>query len=129
MATDSSSGTLPSSSRLTIDSSSSSARSKLNFLTSVWAFSAILAFLDVLGVSEWRDAVLRSRAHQGTDMGRDRFFQPLKIITALEDRNNSASCGAIGEVHQFSRHPSEVFGFEIERSQGIAMMGIETGGA
>src|SRR5467141_2149380 len=42
MATDSSSGTLPSSSRLTIDSSSSIARSKLSFLTSSWVFSAIL---------------------------------------------------------------------------------------
>src|SRR5258707_5274995 len=41
MATDSSSGTLPSSSRLTIDSSSSSARSKESFFTSVWVFSAI----------------------------------------------------------------------------------------
>src|SRR6266704_5651142 len=41
MVTDSSSGTLPSSSRLTIDSSSSIARSKLSFLTSTWVFSAI----------------------------------------------------------------------------------------
>src|SRR5260221_4934753 len=42
MATDSSSGTLPSSSRFTIDSSSSIARSKLSFLTSTWVFSAML---------------------------------------------------------------------------------------
>src|SRR5712671_1126253 len=42
ISTDSSSGTLPSSSRLTIDSSSSIARSKLSFLTSSWVFSAIL---------------------------------------------------------------------------------------
>ena len=60
-------------------------------------------------------------------MGRDRFFQALEIITSLEDRNNSASRGAIGEIHQLSRHPSEVFGFEIERSQGIAMVRIEPG--
>ena len=60
-------------------------------------------------------------------MGRNRFFQALKIITALEYRNNSASRGAIGEVHQFSRNPPEVFGFEIERSQGITMMRIESG--
>src|ERR1700735_41218 len=60
-------------------------------------------------------------------MGRDRFFQALKIIPSLENRNNSASGGAIGEVHQLSRHPSEVLGFEIERSQGIAMMRIESG--
>src|SRR5260370_6643715 len=46
MATDSSSGTLPSSSRFTIDSSSSIARSKLSFLTSTWVFSAILLFPD-----------------------------------------------------------------------------------
>src|SRR6516165_8242406 len=41
MATDSSSGTLPSSSRLTIDSSSSIARSKESFLTSTCVFSPI----------------------------------------------------------------------------------------
>src|SRR5271163_108136 len=134
MATDSSSGTLPSSSRLTIDSSSSSARSKLNFLTSVWAFSAMLVFPGCavasaieMTVGASRRRVSRRRAHQGTDMGRDRFFQALKIITALEYRNNSASRGAIGEVHQFPRHPTEVFGFEIERSQGITMMRIESG--
>ena len=46
---DSSSGTLPSSSRLTIDSSSSIARSKLSFLTSTWVFSAI-GFPDTLFV-------------------------------------------------------------------------------
>src|ERR1700759_3395754 len=44
MVTDSSRGTLPSSSRLTIVSSSSIARSKLSFLTSTWVFSAICCF-------------------------------------------------------------------------------------
>src|SRR5215468_1588333 len=44
MATDSSSGTLPSSSRLTIDSSSSIARSKGRPLTSMLLFSAMLVF-------------------------------------------------------------------------------------
>jgi hypothetical protein len=33
---------------LTMDSSSSIARSKLSFLTSAWAFSAIVVFLDLV---------------------------------------------------------------------------------
>src|SRR5260370_2586986 len=41
MRTDSSSGTFPPSSRVTMVSSSSIARSKLSFLTSTWVFSAI----------------------------------------------------------------------------------------
>src|SRR5579871_2858663 len=69
----------------------------------------------------------RGRAHQGADMRRDRFLQALKIITALEHRNNSASRGAIGEIHQLSRRPSEVLGLEIDRSQRVAMMRIESG--
>src|ERR1700720_1359435 len=127
MTTDSSSGTLPSSSRLTIDSSSSIARSKLSFLTSAWALSAISIYPGcVIGPANERDAVLRCRTHQGTGMGRDRLLQALKIIAALEHRNNSAPRGAIGEVHQLARHPAEIFGLQIERSQRVAMMRIES---
>src|SRR5262245_24463180 len=109
MATDSSSGTLPSSSRLTIDSSSSIARSKLSCLTSTWLFSAILAFpMDYARVGVdlrsslltglWRGRVAILRARQSTDMGRDRFLQALQIITALEHRNNAPLRGFVGKV-------------------------------
>src|ERR1700722_14235860 len=69
MVTDSSSGTLPSSSRLTIVSSSSIARSKLSFLTSTWVFSAMSLlfrmrpcrrrFEDIYTRILWRDSLRR----------------------------------------------------------------------
>src|ERR1700730_17658574 len=119
MATDSSSGTLPSSSRFTIDSSSSIARSKLSFLTSSWVFSDIVLFLvDSLTVAElnaWMRAYCggNSRAHQRADMGCDRFFQALQIIAALEHRDNSPLRACIGDFHQFARQPAEVVGLQI----------------
>src|SRR6516165_9578746 len=62
MATDSSSGTLPSSSRLTIDSSSSIARSKGRPLTSMLLFSAMLMFRRIpLGLDLALSQILRDR--------------------------------------------------------------------
>src|ERR1700710_2649879 len=125
MATDSSSGTLPSSSRLTIDSSSSIARSKLSFLTSTWVFSAIL--LSRMRPSPRRrlKMVVRmycggnSRAHQRGDVGRSRLLQALQIIAALQHRDNSAAGAGVGNIHQLARDPAEIVGLEIERGQGI----------
>src|ERR1035437_3963841 len=134
MATDSSSGTLPSSSRFTIDSSSSIARSKLSFLTSTWVFSAIL----LSQMRRFADAdskiFLRaycggkSRAHQCGDVRRDRLLQALQIIAALEHRDNSATGACIGDVHQFPRDPAEIFRLEIERCQRIPVVCVEAGG-
>src|SRR3954470_15725806 len=107
MATDSSSGTLPSSSRLTIDSSSSIARSKLSFLTSVWVFSAIsLSWMRPFPGAESKTFVRTYcggilRAHQCGDVGRGRLFQALQVIAALEHRHNSATRAGIGDIHQF----------------------------
>src|ERR1700733_9333247 len=140
MATDSSSGTLPSSSRLTIDSSSSIARSKLSFLTSAWVFSAICAVPDAPFAGADSKIFMRaycgemccyeetSRAHQCGDMGRDRFFEALQIIATLEHRDNSAAGAAVGDIHQLARDPAEILGLQIERCQGIAVMGVEAGG-
>src|SRR5665213_601797 len=136
MATDSSSGTLPSSSRLTIDSSSSIARSKLSFLTSSWVFSAIVLSRMRARTRRGADSKIcmrrycggNSRAHQCSDMGRDRLLQALQIIAALEHRDNSSPGAGIGEVHQLARDPAEIFGLEIERGQGIAVVGVEAGG-
>src|SRR5258708_29703927 len=107
MATDSSSGTLPSSSRLTITSSASIARSKLSFLTSPEfltspiMLSAILsscvhappgATENIIAGGSWRVEALKNKksgAGQRGDMRRDRFLQALQIIAAFEHRNNS----------------------------------------
>src|SRR5580692_9967251 len=133
MATDSSSGTLPSSSRLTIDSSSSSARSKLSFLTSNWVFSAILCSrMRPAGSAESKPAMgaycgAISRAHQCGDMGGDRLLQALQIIAAFQHRHQPAAGGRPGNVKQPVRHPAEILGLEIERGQGIAIMPVEAG--
>src|SRR5450759_2549132 len=134
MATDSSSGTLPSSSRLTIDSSSSSARSKLSFLTSIWVFSAILLSQMRRFISADLRSFMRtycggnSRAHQRGDMRGDRLLQALQIIAALEHRDNSATGAATGNIHQLARDPAEIFRPEIERGQRITIVCIEAGG-
>src|SRR6266403_881346 len=133
MATDSSSGTLPSSSRFTIDSSSSIARSKLSFLTSIWVFSAMLLsrMRPVAGAE--LSVLMRtycggdSRAHQCRDMRRDRLFQALQIIATLENRDNSPAGACIGNVHQLACDPAEVFRSEIERGQRIPVMCVEAG--
>src|ERR1700722_20170324 len=123
MVTDSSSGTLPSSSRLTIVSSSSSARSKLSFLTSIWVFSAILlsrvrplANADS-NVSMWAYCGGDSRAHQCGDVCCSRLFQPLQIVAAFQHRNDSPACAGIGDVHQLAGDPAEILSLEIERRQ------------
>src|ERR1700730_3437693 len=131
MATDSSSGTLPSSSRLTIVSSSSIARSKLSFLTSTRVFSAILLSqkrrFSGADLNDLR-AYCDSCAHQRGDVSGDRLLQALQIIAALEHRDNSAAGAGVGDVHQLARDPAEILRLQIERGQRIAIMGIEAGG-
>src|SRR3954451_23625797 len=110
MATDSSNGTLPSSNRLTIVSSSSSARSKLSVLTSGWVFSAILFshmrrfagehLKDMYPIFMPAYCVGNSRAHQCADVCRDRLLQTLQIIAALKHRHNSSTGAGIGDIHQ-----------------------------
>src|ERR1700675_1420296 len=147
MATDSSSGTLPSSSRLTIVSSSSIARSKESFLTSSWVFSAILRSRmrslqlehDLFGkpVPTFPDHALPgtesseflraycggvSRAHQCGDVRGDRFFQPLQVVAALQHRHNPAAGAGLRDIHQLARDPAEILRPQIERGQRIAIM-------
>src|ERR1700710_2857076 len=102
MATDSSSGTLPSSRRLTIDSSSSIARSKLSVLTSRWVFSALLGVPAEPFAGADAKRFLRAycggntRAHQCRDMGRDRLFQALQVVTAFEHGDYPAARARMG---------------------------------
>src|ERR1700692_1010835 len=133
MATDSSSGTLPSSSRLTIDSSSSSARSKLSFLTSGWVFSAIMfSRMRHASGAESKSAMRAycgaiSRAHQCGDMGGDRLLQALQIIAAFQHRYQPAAGRRLGNIKQLLGDPAEILGLEIERGQGIAIMPVKAG--
>src|SRR5215470_6780325 len=115
MATDSSSGTLPSSSRFTIDSSSSIARSKVSFLTSAGVFSAISSSRLRPPVGSAESCKISraycggdSRAHQRADVGRHRFFQALQVVAALEHRDNPAAGASLRRIHQLARDPAEV---------------------
>src|SRR5947199_8745157 len=130
MATDSSSGTLPSSRRLTIDSSSSIARSKLSVLTSTWVFSAILRVPAAPFSCADSEIFLRaycggnSRTQQCRDVGRDRLFQALQVVTAFEHRHHAAAGACAGDIHQFAGDPAEIFRVEIDVRQRIAAMGV-----
>src|SRR6478609_10373238 len=132
MATDSSSGTLPPSSRVTIDSSSSIARSKLSFLTSTWVFSAILRSRMPPQSNQTR--FLRAYCggdlapHQCGDVGCNRLFQPLQVVAALQHRHHPAAGAGLRDIHQLARNPAEILGLHIERGQRIAEMRVETGG-
>src|SRR4026208_140979 len=123
MATDSSSGTLPSSRRLTIDSSSSMARSKGIFLTSL-LFSAI----SLSGVVHWvKDSPDSLSVHQGGHVGRIRARRPLRIIAALEQGHDAALGARIGNVHQFLGDPRVVGFNEIEIGERVARVRVEPG--
>src|SRR5882757_10973964 len=134
MATDSSSGTLPSSRRLTIYSSSSISRSKLSVLTSTWVFSAILRVPDAPFTGADSKIFLRaycggnSRAHQCRDVGRDRLFQALQVVTAFEHGYHATARARMGDIHQLAGDPAEILRIEIDVRQGIAAMGVEAGG-
>src|SRR6478735_3014553 len=101
MATDSSSGTLPSSSRLTIDSSSSIARSKGIFFT-----SALLSAISTVRRFGWahpmpshggEDSADFLAAHQRGDMGGDGARQALQIIAAFEQRDDASLGARVGD--------------------------------
>src|SRR3954451_11398510 len=134
MATDSSSGTLPSSRRLTIDSSSSIARSKLSDFTSTWVFSAILRVPDAPFTGANSKIFLRaycggnSRAHQCRDVSGDRLFQALQVVIAFEHGHHALARARGGDIHQLARDPAEIFRVEIDVCQRIAAMGVEAGG-
>src|SRR6478672_4123728 len=125
MATDSSSGTLPSSRRLTIDSSSSIARSKGIFLTST-LFSAIsLSVRRLLVVRCDEDSPDSLSVHQGGNVRRDRSRKPLQIIATFEERYDTAFGARVGHVHQFLGDPGVVGFYEIEIGERIARVRIE----
>src|SRR5215207_2043019 len=117
MATDSSSGTSPRSSRCTIDSSSASAFSKLNVCTSSGVLSAITRRFQILG----------SPAHQRGNVGGYRVRQGLQVIAAFQHRYQPAGGAGIGTVHQFAGDPIVIAFKKIEVRQRIARVGVKTG--
>src|SRR6185503_6592776 len=126
MATDSSSGTLPSSRRLTIDSSSSIARSKGIFLTST-LFSAISLSGPSLVVQWVKDSPDSLSVHQGGHVGRNRARKPLQIIAALKQGYDAPVGARIGNVHQFLGDPRVVSLDEIEIGERVTRMRVESG--
>src|SRR5215467_11783346 len=125
MTTDSSSGTLPSSRRLTMASSSSIARSKLNWSTSAWVFSD----KSFSGIS--REILLRcwsrrpSPSHQGGDMRRHRAGQPLQVVTAFQHRDDAAVGARVGDLHELLGRPCVIRLQQIEIGERIAHVGVE----
>src|SRR5258706_16335062 len=115
MATDSSRGTLPSSSRFTIDSSSSIARSKLSFLTSIWVFSAMLLsrMRPVAGadLSVFMRAYCGGglRAPQCRGMRRGRLFSAPPILTTPQNPDKLPPGACLGHRHHLSGGPTEDF--------------------
>src|SRR4030081_166116 len=134
IATDSSSGTLPSSSRLTIDSSSSIAFSKESFLTSAWLVSAMLVFRMIATQGQVSMKMLPlSRTgfdlspHQRRHMGGDRLRKSFEVVAALEHRDDPATAIAVGAIHELGRDPGEIGLDQVEVRQRIARMGVEAG--
>src|SRR6266404_3767607 len=135
IATDSSSGTLPSSSRLTIDSSSSIAFSKESFLTSAWLVSAMLVFrmiatqgqalIEMLPFS--RAGFDPSSPHQRRHMGGDRLRKSFNVVATLDHRDDTAAAISVGAIHELGRDPGEIGLDQVEVRQRIARMGVEAG--
>src|SRR5215207_2267585 len=130
MATDSSSGTLPSSSRLTMDSSSSMARSNESFFTSVLVSSTIISFparRDSVPriVASWQPCE-RGRAsttHQGGHMGGGGVRQALQVVSAFKQGDDAPLGGFFGDLHQLSCRPFEIGFHKVEVGERIARMG------
>src|SRR3954470_700522 len=135
MVTDSSSGTLPSSSRLTIDSSSSIAFSKESFLTSAWLVSAMLVFR-MIATQRWASMTMLplssagfdpSPPHQGRHMGGDRLGKSFEVVAALEHRDDAPAAITVGALHELGRDPGEIGLDQVEVRQRVARMGVEAG--
>src|SRR5262249_4472119 len=143
MATDSSSGTLPSSSRFTIDSSSSIARSKGSCPISLLSFWAIAKGQNSLisasrnpqgrgprpqsytGLREVQSGRAGLRMHQGGDMGGNRVAERLQVIAAFEQRDDTATGTTVGHIHDLLRGPDEIGLGQIDVGERVAHMRVK----
>jgi len=130
------------SSRVTIDSSSSigAFRAQLldvslasTCLVSTWVFSAIL--VSRMRHSAGADskisigrivAVIHAPINAVTCAATD-SFRPCRSYPPRAPNHPSAGAG-IRDIHQLAGDPAKVFGLQIERGQGIAMVRVEAGG-
>src|SRR5215210_4790640 len=105
MAIDSSSGTSPRSSLVTIASSSFSAVSKLRLAASGRV------------VSGKRSS---SMIHQLADVGSGGLAEPLEVVAALQERHDTASRRSVGNLHQRPRRPGKILGLQPDLRERIA---------
>src|ERR1043166_2064170 len=112
MAIDSASATSPRSSLVTICSSSASACSKVSCSIGTGGFASAMA----------------SGRHQLGDMGGGRVADCLQVVAAFEQADDAAAGGALGRVHQDAGRPAEIVLGQVDRSEGIAPVRIETAG-
>src|SRR3984957_16248 len=117
MVTDSSSGTLPSSSRLTLYSSPSMARSKDSCLTSGWVVSAMFGSGCLHSVA--------SAPHQRRDVGGRRLRQGFEVVAAFEHGDEAALRALVGHRHDLARHPVESRLDKVEVGERVTHMRIE----
>src|SRR5580692_2543269 len=126
MATDSSSGTLPSSSRLTIVSSSSIARSNGSFAISV-LLSCTIVRLSVARIAPYAIRATKLSPHQRIDMRGHRIAERLEIVAAFEQRDDAAAGVAISNLHDLLRRPGKIRFLEIDAGQRVAVVGVKAG--
>src|SRR5688572_10860553 len=112
MAIDSSSGTSPRSSLVTIASSSFRATSKLRLATSGRGSAKIRS----------------SGLHEPAYMRGCRIRQALEIVAALEERHHAPVCPSVGDVHQLAGRPVEILGIKVDLGQRVAAVRVEAGG-
>lgn len=58
-------------------------------------------------------------------MGGDAGFQGVEIVAALQNRDDPAFGGLIGDFRQFGSHPSEIVIEQVELRQRVVAVGIE----
>ena len=65
--------------------------------------------------------------HQFAHMGADRIRKSLKVVTALQHRHQPTVAVLLRRFHQFACHPGEIVGRHAQRTERVALMGIEAG--
>src|SRR5262245_55439624 len=118
MAMLSSSSTSPRSSRLTMPSSSLSARSKVKSLMSACRAVGFAVFMVRPSLR---------RYHQALDVYRRRAAESTEVITALEQGNDPAAGMLPGHLAQLFRRPGEVGLEQAQVGERIGFMRVESG--
>src|SRR3954469_3591945 len=67
-----------------------------------------------------------SAFQQFADMGADRICKALQVVTAFEDRDETALAVLFSRFHQLARRPGEIIRRHAQRTERIAFMRIES---